>query len=273
MARYRTIKPKFWDDEKLAEISREARLTFIGLWTFADDNGVIISENVWLKSKIYPHEDIKLKKFASWMHEMAQKVLIIPVVFNKKHYFYLPNFQKHQKIDKPNYEDVFIPTEILNKMLLNSANGRGLITDDSTVESSVEESSKGEYSGTPVAATKSQNKKVLNVEKLFRDSDVFDIEIFKKKFENTDYAAFNLGYYHEAVLNWSDGQGKQRKDWLAVARTFMLGDLKKGKAAMQNIDLLKKNTYEQGVNKNNNNGRYSDLEEELEGRIRGAENQ
>jgi len=59
MARIRTIKPEFWDDEKLSLVSRDARLTFIGMWTFSDDYGVVKGASVWLKSKIFPYDNIQ----------------------------------------------------------------------------------------------------------------------------------------------------------------------------------------------------------------------
>ena len=39
MARIRTIKPDFWSDEKIVELTPWARLLFIGLWNFSDDDG------------------------------------------------------------------------------------------------------------------------------------------------------------------------------------------------------------------------------------------
>ena len=36
MARNRMIKPEFWSSETLMSISRDARLTFIGIWNFCD---------------------------------------------------------------------------------------------------------------------------------------------------------------------------------------------------------------------------------------------
>jgi len=41
MARIRTIKPEFWTDGDMFKLSRDARLFYIGLWNFCDDNGVI----------------------------------------------------------------------------------------------------------------------------------------------------------------------------------------------------------------------------------------
>lgn len=40
MARIRTIKPEFWTAEQVMELSRDARLLFIGMWNFCDDAGV-----------------------------------------------------------------------------------------------------------------------------------------------------------------------------------------------------------------------------------------
>jgi len=39
MARTRSIKPAFFANEHLAELSAGTRLLFIGLWTIADKNG------------------------------------------------------------------------------------------------------------------------------------------------------------------------------------------------------------------------------------------
>ena len=39
MARIRTIKPEFWTDEKVVTLPFEARLLFIGMWNFCDDEG------------------------------------------------------------------------------------------------------------------------------------------------------------------------------------------------------------------------------------------
>ncbi len=39
MARIRSIKPEFPQSESMGNVSRDARLTFIQLWTLADDSG------------------------------------------------------------------------------------------------------------------------------------------------------------------------------------------------------------------------------------------
>jgi len=54
MPRIRTVKPEFFDDEKLGTVSRDARLIFIGLLIFADDYGVVKGNSRWLKARIFP---------------------------------------------------------------------------------------------------------------------------------------------------------------------------------------------------------------------------
>lgn len=54
MPRIRTIKPEFWTDEKVVELDPWARLLFIGLWNFADDQGYIQYSPKRIKMQIFP---------------------------------------------------------------------------------------------------------------------------------------------------------------------------------------------------------------------------
>lgn len=101
MARIRTIKPEFWDDEKLASIQRDARLLFIGLWNFADDYGVVKGHPVWLKNRIFPYDDIKQSTFNEWLAALARIRVIVPFSSGGEQYYYIRNFRTHQKINRP----------------------------------------------------------------------------------------------------------------------------------------------------------------------------
>ena len=52
MARIRTIKPEFWEDEDVGRLSPMARLLFIGSWSLADDEGLLTWSASFLKAKI-----------------------------------------------------------------------------------------------------------------------------------------------------------------------------------------------------------------------------
>lgn len=114
MARIRSIKPKFWDDEKLAKISRDARLLFIGMWNYSDDLGVILSNQIWLKSKIFPYDDISPEQLQNWLQELLSISRIATGTFRDCSYFRIVNFTKHQYINKPNNDDIFIPIDCIS---------------------------------------------------------------------------------------------------------------------------------------------------------------
>ena len=60
MARMRTIKPEFWTDDKVVELSLLGRLLFIGLWNFADDDGYIEYSPKRIKRLIFPDQEINV---------------------------------------------------------------------------------------------------------------------------------------------------------------------------------------------------------------------
>lgn len=102
MARSRVIKPEFWSDEKLARVSREARLTFVGLWNVSDDYGVTKGNTSWIKSQLFPYdEDLKQTTLTKWLSELEQAGFIVQFQSHDENFYYIRNFSKHQKVDHP----------------------------------------------------------------------------------------------------------------------------------------------------------------------------
>lgn len=132
MARIRTIKPKFWDDIKLSKISRDARLLFVGMWNFADDLGVIVGDSIWIKSKVFPYDQIQLTQFERWIQELVKNGFISQLSHKGDDFYYLPNLTRHQVINRPNYDEVNIDKELLDSILQSiteqSLNDHGLIS-------------------------------------------------------------------------------------------------------------------------------------------------
>jgi hypothetical protein len=137
MARIRTVKPKFWDDVKVGRLSRDARLLFLGLISQADDIGVVIGDPIWLKSKIFPYDQIQVQQFEKWMDELATLGFIRLLSYNGDGFVYLPNFARHQVINRPNYDDLFIPKNVIDNELHeitdDSVMIHGLISDQSVI--------------------------------------------------------------------------------------------------------------------------------------------
>ena len=97
MARIRSIKPDFWTDEKIVELSAFARLLFIGLWNFADDDGRMVYSPKKIKMQIFPADTVDISEL---IEEIAHQELITVYTVCKVAYVQIAHFSKHQKIDK-----------------------------------------------------------------------------------------------------------------------------------------------------------------------------
>ena len=124
MARIRSIKPVFWDDSKLSKISRDARLLFIGIWSFADDLGVVIAEPAFLKARIFPYDNLTIAEVEKWLSDLLKFGFIVSIEHKGERFFVICNFAKHQRIDKPNHCDVNISKELLAKILQSKIDPR-----------------------------------------------------------------------------------------------------------------------------------------------------
>jgi len=120
MARNRMIKSEFWDDEKLSKVSLQARLIFIGIWTFSDDYGVVKGDVRWLKNHILPYEDsLSTQEFSGWLSEL-ENIFIFPFQTNNESYYFIKNFQKHQTVNRPSKTKNPDPPDKLTEHSLNT---------------------------------------------------------------------------------------------------------------------------------------------------------
>lgn len=97
MARIRTIKPDFWTDEKVVELSAFARLLFIGLWNFADDEGRMECSPRRIKMQILPADSVEVPRL---LDELRALDLIDTYTVDGVEYLQVQGFAKHQKIDR-----------------------------------------------------------------------------------------------------------------------------------------------------------------------------
>ena len=112
MARARIITPDFWLDEELAKTSERTRLIYIGLWNFADCNGIIENNTEKIRVQIFPYQKIDIKKN---LDELIKLKKIIPYMIEKKDYFWIKNFRKYQKLKNPYYKYPIPPSSILQQ--------------------------------------------------------------------------------------------------------------------------------------------------------------
>lgn len=97
MARARNIKPGFFQNEKLAELSPLARLAFIGMWTIADFKGCIEYRPKRLKVQLLPYDECSIEEIAINL-ERSGFISIYSV--EDQSYIKIVNFDKHQNPHK-----------------------------------------------------------------------------------------------------------------------------------------------------------------------------
>jgi hypothetical protein len=104
MARIRSIKPEFFTSETVAALPLSARLTFIGLWTYADDNGVGIYNELLITAAIWPLERDNLETLSRTREDVAslsRAGLVTLYSDSRKTYVYVTSWDEHQKVDHP----------------------------------------------------------------------------------------------------------------------------------------------------------------------------
>lgn len=101
MARIRTIKPEFPQSESMGNISRDARLTFILLWTLVDDSGRARGNSRLLANLLFPYDEDAATHIEEWLRELENEGCIVRYTVAGKNYLQVLNWRSHQRIDKP----------------------------------------------------------------------------------------------------------------------------------------------------------------------------
>lgn len=93
MAKIRGVKPDFWTDEQIIELSIPARLLFIGLWNYACDNGHLQDRPRQIKTRILPADSVDVKT-------LLDELVSVDLVERKDGYLVIPNLTRHQRPHK-----------------------------------------------------------------------------------------------------------------------------------------------------------------------------
>lgn len=101
MARIRTIKPDFCHSETLSTVSRDARLCFVQLWTFVDDEGRCRAAKRILAGALFPFDEDALDLIDGWLGELEAIDCVFRYQVGGTTYLQVRNWKRHQKIDRP----------------------------------------------------------------------------------------------------------------------------------------------------------------------------
>jgi hypothetical protein len=111
MARIRSIKPELPQSESMGNVSREARLCFILLFTISDDHGKLRGNSRMLASLLYPYDNDALKLIDKWLTELEGQHCITRYTIDAASYILIENWSQHQKVDKPSRSKIPDPRE------------------------------------------------------------------------------------------------------------------------------------------------------------------
>ena len=100
MSRIRTIKPEFWTSEQIMECSPLARLAFIGMWNFCDDNGVHPASCKTLKAEVFPGDDITAADVQTLVSELIHHGLLVEFHAEGRRWWFVTGWH-HQLINRP----------------------------------------------------------------------------------------------------------------------------------------------------------------------------
>lgn len=94
--RIRQIKPEYWRDRLLADMSADVREFYIGLWMQADDSGWLRCNPGELGADLYPYRGVakRERQIGEWVEHLEKRGRI--VTYDCGHAF-LPNLTKHQR--------------------------------------------------------------------------------------------------------------------------------------------------------------------------------
>lgn len=96
MARTRSIKPAFFDNETLGDLPPLTRLLFIGLWCIADREGRLEDKPRRIKKILLGYDDIDAEGTDSMLQSLHDSGFICRYSMGEERYIEVVNFTKHQ---------------------------------------------------------------------------------------------------------------------------------------------------------------------------------
>ena len=113
--RIRTIRPEFYNSETIGSLSWDARLVFICLWSYVEDNGVNRANLRLFRGTCMPYDgEDSLHRIESAVEELENAGCVERYTRNGHDLLWIPNFLRYQKIDresKPHFKTPLDPIE------------------------------------------------------------------------------------------------------------------------------------------------------------------
>ena len=96
MARTRSIKPGFFDNEILGDLPALTRLLFIGLWCIADREGRLEDRPKRIKKALLGYDDVSTNDVSEMLQELHNGGFVVRYAIQGEDFIQIVNFTKHQ---------------------------------------------------------------------------------------------------------------------------------------------------------------------------------
>lgn len=102
MARKRMLSPDIWESESFSSLTDLGKIVFIGLISLSDDEGRGKANPSYIKSMLFPYDaNRRVADIKSALEEIARCMSTQFYNVNGNDYYFLTNWGKWQKIDRP----------------------------------------------------------------------------------------------------------------------------------------------------------------------------
>ncbi|MDP3952615.1 hypothetical protein [Microbacterium sp.] len=175
MARIRSVKPGYFTSlDTAGQLSRDCRLHFAGLWTYADDHGRGVDDSRLIKAAVWPlDDDIQGPEVEALQAELEAAGRIVRYVdsTNGRRYFEITNWADHQKPNRPQDSSYPAPNDEHCTITECAVNDHGGRTEDAAPEGRGEERRGGEVA--PASPPRERTVRTQNNSKSQDHSDLF----------------------------------------------------------------------------------------------------
>ena len=123
----RMIDTGMWSNENFAQLPWEARLLQIGIINHADDQGRLKANPIYLRSLIFPYDDVKPAQVEEWLLLIEANSTVVRYEVDGKVYLQLPKWWEYQSLSFATASDYPKPPQWKDRIRY-TAKGRNIYT-------------------------------------------------------------------------------------------------------------------------------------------------
>lgn len=205
----RFIDTGLFDDPWFMDLSKDGKILWIYLITKCDHAGIIDINEKLCKFQT------GIQKLETVIKELGYRLQTV-----NEHFIFIPKFFKYQY---PNFPDKRFRAA---ESAFNRLQELGIDEEKLKTYLTLSKDLPKSYS---ISNSKGNSKGNGSGNHFFKNSPYFDFEYLKKSIDEK-YHKYDLSYYYDSAVNYSESKGAMYKDWLAAIRNWINKDEKEGKA-------------------------------------------